>query len=81
MNNTGTTIMANNLTARLNALYKNKNTIDRESLKKRIREMKPEDRQKRIFQLKKKAGWENLSPEAIKIKISEFKKQNKQKDY
>jgi hypothetical protein len=76
--------MANNLTSRLNELYKNKNTINLESLKKRIREMTPAQREKRIFGLKKKLGLENLTPNQFKKKLAELHSlvisNNKQKD-
>jgi ribosomal protein L29 len=76
--------MKNNLKIRLNKLYENKNSINHKSMMKKIREMTPEQREKRIAELKKKFGLRGLTPDQFKKKLAELHSlvisNNKQKE-
>jgi hypothetical protein len=51
--------MKSNLETRLSKLEKNQSSFSRELMMERIRKMTPEQREKRIAELKKKGGLEN----------------------
>jgi hypothetical protein len=72
--------MKNNFETRLSKLYENRDSINYKSIKKKIIGMTPEQREARIAELKKKAGFENLNDKQIKKRLTELKEQNKRKE-